>query len=107
VSTAMAPFVLRDGVLAWREVPSSALRLVKGYTASGAVTTISQSASSVLHGTAGGQVVYGELGKAWSWNSLTDARTLRIDSAPGTVLVTAGQIYFTMGEQQQLYRAAL
>jgi hypothetical protein len=106
VSTAMAPFVLRDGVLAWREVPSSALRLVKGYTASGAVTTISQSASSVLHGTAGGQVVYGELGKAWSWNSLTDARTLRIDSAPGTVLVTAGQIYFTMGEQQQLYRAA-
>jgi hypothetical protein len=45
----MAPFVLRDGVLAWREVPNPGLRVIKGYTASGAVTTISQTASSVLH----------------------------------------------------------
>ena len=105
VSAAMAPFILRDGVLAWREVPNPGLRVIKGYTASGAVTTISQSASSVLHDTGGGQVIYGELGKAWSWNSLTDARTLRIDSAPNTVLVSGGRMYFTMGEQQQLYRA--
>jgi len=107
VSTAMAPFTLRDGVLAWREVPNPGLRVIKGYTASGAVTTISQTASSVLHEVGGGYVIYGELGKALSWNSGSGASLLRIDSAPGTVLVSGSRMYFTMGAQQVLYRASL
>jgi hypothetical protein len=52
-------------------------------------------------------VIYGELGKALSWNSGSGASLLRIDSAPGTVLVSGSRMYFTMGAQQVLYRAAL
>jgi len=60
-----------------------------------------------LYGTGGGHVVFGEMGKTYSWNAATKMPTLRIDSAPNQVLMTGNSLYFVMGVSQSVYRALL
>ena len=98
-------FQLRDGTLTWLESTSTtkALKaLVNGNT-----STISSTSSAVLYGTGGGYIVFGEMGKTYSWNAATKMPTLRIDSAPNQVLMTGNSLYFVMGVSQSVYRVLL
>ena len=62
---------------------------------------------SVLYGTGGGFVVYGELGKTYSWNRSTKASKSLIDSAPNQVMLSGNTMYFVMGASKAVYRLGL
>lgn len=102
-TTANSSFQLRDGVVAWTETNGTA-KAVKAAT-SAVTSTLSALTSGQLLATGSGYVVYGELGKVYSWNSSGGASTLRIESAPGQVFVTGGAMIFTMGNS--VYRVTL
>ncbi len=98
-------FQLRDGVLTWMESTSTnkALKaLVRGTS-----STISTLTSSVLYGTSGGFVVFGEQGKVYRWSANTHSSTLLIDAAPSQVLQGKNTLYFVMGASQSVYRLGL
>jgi len=109
---ATSNFQLRDNVLAWTETAvttNSIPQIVttKAVKASTAIATATLSAltSAQLYATGSGQVVFGELGKIYSWNSNGAATTLRIESTPGSMFVTGGAMIFTMGSS--VYRVTL
>jgi hypothetical protein len=106
VSTALGNFALRDGVLAWSDLPSGSQDL-KASTLS-ATTTLSILQGSLLLGTGGGDVAYTDSGKTWSWDSATGQTTLRLDVPPPSyVLVTQGWMYFVAGGNNVLYKVSL
>ena len=98
-------FQLHDGVLAWSE-PSASVSALKAL-AGGTTSSISSTTSSVLYGTGGGFVVYGELGKTYSWNRSTKASKSLIDSAPNQVMLSGNTMYFVMGASKAVYRLGL
>lgn len=102
-TTAAGSFQLRDGVLAWTETNGTA-KAVKAATTL-VTTSLSALTSSQLYATGSGQVVFGELGKIYSWNSNGAATTLRIESAPGSMFVTGNAMIFNMGSS--VYRVTL
>lgn len=102
-SGASASFLLRGGVLAWREsAPTSPA--VKAASAAG-TTVLSPLSSGVLYASGEGKVIYGETGWVYSWNSATGLRTLRLETAPGAVFVTGGAMIFTVNSA--VYRVGL
>lgn len=116
-SNASEGFVLRDGVLAWRETVTSTstgqfggpVTTVTGIKASalGSTSTVSSLSSAVLYGAGAGQLLFGESGKVYSWNAATRSSTLRIEAAPNQVMVSGGNVYFVMGATQTVYRLML
>ena len=116
-SNASEGFVLRDGVLAWRETVTSTstgrfggtVTTVSGIKASalGSTSTVSSLSSAVLYGAGAGQLLFGESGKVYSWNAATRSSTLRIDAAPSQVMVGGTSVYFAMGATQTVYRITL
>ena len=110
-------FVLRDGVLAWRESTTSTstgrlggtVTTVTGIRAAvqGSISTVSNLSSAVLYGAGGGHLLFGESGKIYSWNSATRSSTLRVDAAPSQVMVGGTSVYFVMGATQTVYRFTL
>ena len=116
-SNASEGFVLRDGVLAWRETVSSTntgrfggtATTVSGIKASalGSTSTVSSLSSAVLYGAGAGQLLFGESGKVYSWNAATRSSTLRIEAAPNQVMVSGSSVYFVMGTTQTVYRLVL
>jgi uncharacterized protein (DUF1778 family) len=116
-SNASEGFVLRDGVLAWRETLTSTstgryggpVTTVTGIKASalGSTSTVSSLSSAVLYGAGAGQLLFGESGKVYSWNAATRSSTLRIEAAPNQVMVSGSSVYFVMGATQTVYRLAL
>lgn len=98
-------FQLRDGVLTWLESTGTSKSL-KAFV-NGATSTVSSVTSSVLYGTGGGFVVFGELGKTYSWNASTKSSTLIIDAAPNQVLLSGSTLYFVMGASKAVYRVVL
>jgi hypothetical protein len=113
-SNASEGFLLRDGVLAWKETVTSTstskfggtVTTVTGINASalGITSTVSSKSSAVLYGAGAGQLLFGESGKTYSWNAATRSSTLRIDAAPNQVMVSGGNVYFVMGATQTVYR---
>lgn len=104
-STTMNNFVLRDGVVAWVESTASSRRL-KASTVN-TTTTLSILNSSTLYDTGGGFVVFGELGKTYSWNAAQGKSTLRLEASPERVLLSGSAMYFVMGNTQTLYKLEL
>ena len=66
-----------------------------------------QLSTATLYGTTGGQVVFGEQGKTYSWNANTNSSTLRLDSSPGQTIVSGSYLYFVLGNGQTVYRVGL
>jgi hypothetical protein len=104
VSTSMEKFLLSDGLLAWAEITAPAVRSIKA-SVGGSTTQISSSTTSLLYATSGGFVVYGEGGKVYSWNNVTQKSTLRLDVAPTAVMMSGSRLFFVLGPQ--IYRVLL
>jgi len=104
VATKATSFVLREGVLAWMETPTTTSRALKAAT-DGTTRTISSLSSATLLANGGGGVAYGEGGKTYTWASSTGQSTLRLDTAPGQVFIAGGAIVFTVGPS--VYRVGL
>jgi len=98
-------FQLHDGILAWSESTNStrALKALVG----GTMSSISSTTSSVLYGTGGGFVVFGELGKTYSWNASNKSSKSLIDAAPNQVMLSGNTMYFVMGASKAVYRMGL
>jgi hypothetical protein len=110
--------VSRDGVTAWLETSTSTSsgRLggvvatvtgLKAISGNGTVTTISSAAGVMLYAVGGGHVVFGEAGKIYTWNANSKTSTLRLETAPGQILVSGSTLYFVMGNGQTVYRVGL
>jgi hypothetical protein len=97
-------FRLKDGVLAWMEVPTTTSKVLKA-SAGGSTRTLSSLSTANLLANGGGWVVYAEAGKAYSWNSATGAAKLRLDVAPAQAYVAGGAMVFTVGTA--VYRIGL
>lgn len=104
-SNASETWVLRDGVLGWRETSSSGNSLKAD--ALGQTSVVSPLNSALLYGAGAGQLVFGEQGKTYSWNAATRTRQLRIDASPNQVWISGRQMYFVMGAAQTVFRLTL
>lgn len=104
LSTTMSKFKLADGILAWAENGSNTtmIKASDGTT----VTTISALTSSVLYGTGGGYVLFGEDSKLYVWSSAAGKQVI-LDAVPDTAAISGKTVYFTNGIQQLLYSVTL
>jgi hypothetical protein len=112
LSSSMGSFVLRDSVLAWVEFNGSGRALkasvqTPGSAVAGATRSLSILGSAQLYDTAGGRVLYGELGHTLNWNAGLGRATLIIDTAPGQWKLSGDLFYFTEGNAQTLYKLRL
>ena len=80
---------------------------LKAISGNDVVSTISSLAGVNLYAVGGGQVVFGEAGKIYSWNASTKKSSLRLETAPGQVMVSGSTMYFVMGSAQKVYKLAL
>jgi hypothetical protein len=109
LSTNIASFALRDGLLGWLEqtlsgstVASQAIKASDGTTTS----TISTQLGTVFFGSSGGFVFFEEGGKLYAWSS-SGGRKLLFEAAPGPVRLTGKTVYFTNGTSQAVYAVTL
>lgn len=70
---------LRDGVLVWLEIGAGAPDVIKA-SALGITTTLADSGSLTWAGAAGGDVIYSQDGKWYSWNVATGVSTFRLQA---------------------------
>ena len=104
VSTTATAFKLVDGVLAWVEsTPTS--RAVKASTSAGPIVTLSSASTANLAAAGSGRVAYSQAGKLYTWDSTTNASTLRLETPPGGVWISGGTLIFNVGAS--VYRVAL
>jgi hypothetical protein len=96
-------FILRDGVLAWTE--STATSKATRASTLGATSTLTGLSTATLYANGGGQVIYGQQGKVYSWNSTNGVSTLRLETAPSQLLIGGGAMVFVIGTT--VYRVAL
>ncbi len=80
---------------------------LKASTTNNQVESVSTLASVNLYAVGGGNVVYGEAGKVYSWNSVTKSSTLRIETAPTQVMVSGSMMYFVMGAAHAVYKISM
>ena len=104
LATKATSFVLRDGLLAWMETPTTS-KALKASSADGTTRTISSLSTANLLANGGGRVAYGEGGKTYTWASGTGQSTLRLDTAPGQLFMAGGAMVFTVGPT--VYRVGL
>jgi hypothetical protein len=109
LSTNIASFALRDGLLGWLEqtlsgstVTSQAIKASDGTTTS----TLSSQLGTVFFGSSGGYVFFEEGGKLYAWSS-SGGRMLLFEAAPGQVRLTGKIVYFTNGTSQAVYAVTL
>ena len=117
LSSSAGNYQLRDGVVAWLETTTTSTGGIGGTvpTVTGLkvivgnqpMATISSRAGVNLYGVGGAQVVFGEAGKVYSWNTTTKTSTLLIDTAPSQVFQSGSTLYFVMGNSQTVYRITL
>ena len=88
-------------------IAAGAVTGLKAISGNGVVSTISSLAGVNLYAVGGGQVVFGEAGKIYSWNASTKKSSLRLETAPGQVMVSASTMYFVMGSTNKVYKLAL
>jgi hypothetical protein len=104
LATKATSFLLRDGVLAWMETPTTTSKALKA-SADGTTRTISSLSSATLLANRGGRVAYTEAGKTYSWASSTGLTTLRLETAPGQLFIAGSAMVFTLGPS--VYRVGL
>jgi hypothetical protein len=97
-------FLLRDGVLAWMEAPTTTSKALKAST-DGTTRTISSLSSATLLANRGGRVAYTEAGKTYSWASSTGQTALRLETAPRELFIAGSAMVFTLGPS--VYRVGL
>lgn len=102
-SSSASTFILKEGVLAWTESTATS-RAVKASTP-GATSTLSGLNTATLYANGGGQVIYGQQGKVYSWNASNGVSTLRLETAPSQLLVGGGAMVFTIATT--VYRVEL
>ena len=119
LTSSASNFMLRDGVAAWLETATTAssgklggttttVTALKASTnSSSGATTVSTLAAVNLYAVSGGKVIFGELGKVYSWNAATKTSTLVIETAPTQVMMSGSTLYFVMGSGQAVYKLAL
>ena len=112
-------FQIKDGVAAWLEtatttspgryggITTTVTALKANSTTSPTASTLSTLAAVNLYAVGGGKVVFGELGKVYSWNAETKASTLLIETAPTQVSMSGATMYFVMGAAQAVYKLVL
>ena len=105
VSTGMQNFLMADGVLTWIET-AGATRALKASSASGN-QTLSIQTTSLLYDAAGGYVLYGEQGKAYSWKASSGASALLLDVAPNQLIINGSVVYIVIGNAKAVYKVVL
>ena len=101
LSTTMGQFLLRDGVLAWIEMPATTAVLKA--SAGNGTSTLSSSGNTTLVGNSGGTVVYDASGRTFAWKSASGQGATLVDVAPTGALVAGGKLVFTQGGSGTLY----
>ena len=119
LTSSASNFMLRDGVAAWLETATTASAGKLGGTtttvtalkasanSSTAASTVSTLAAVNLYAVSGGKVIFGELGKVYSWDAATKTSTLVIETAPTQVMMSGSTLYFVMGSGQAVYKLVL
>lgn len=105
LGTNVNQFRAEDGVTAWLESTDTERAVRARYQ--GVTHTLSTQSTAVLYGTGGGTVLFGEGGKAFSWNAATGGATRKLDAAPNQTVITGGQAYFIIGNSVTVYRMDL
>lgn len=105
LSTSMGQFLLRDGVLAWIEVPGTTA-VLKASAANG-TSTLSSGGNTALVGSSGGTVVYAAGGRTTAWSASTGQAATLVDVVPTGALVAGGRLVFTQGASGTLYAVAI
>jgi len=105
LSTSMSRFLLRDGVLAWIEVPGTAA--VLKVSAANGTRTLSSSGDTALVGSGAGTVVYAAGGRTVAWNASSGQAATLVDVVPAGALVAGGKLVFTQGASGTLYAIAI
>ena len=112
-------FQVKDGVAAWLETTTTTstgryggttttVTALKASTTSGTTaSTVSTLAAVNLYAVGGGKVVFGELGKVYSWSADTKTSTLLMETAPTQVTMSGSTMYFVMGTAQAVYKLVL
>ena len=112
-------FQVKDGVAAWLETTTTTstgryggttttVTALKASTTSGTTaSTVSTLAAVNLYAVGGGKVVFGELGKVYSWSADTKTSTLLMETAPTQVTMSGSTMYFVMGAAQAVYKLVL
>lgn len=119
VSSNASGFELRDGLAAWTEsvtttsttgrVPGTTTTVtgLKASTSDNRVYQLSTLASVRLYAVSGGNVIFGEAGKVYSWSSTTQRATLLLETAPSQLMAVGKTVYFLMGTTQVVYKISL
>jgi hypothetical protein len=68
---------------------------------------LSTLASVRLYAVSGGNVIFGEAGKVYSWSSTTQRATLLLETAPSQLMAVGKTVYFLMGTTQVVYKISL
>lgn len=108
-------FLMGDGVAAWTETVTSTStgRLggttttvsgVKASTSNNQIYDVSTLSGVNLYAVSGGNVIFGEAGKVYSWNSTTRQSKLLLETAPTQIISAGKTVYFVMGTTQVLYK---
>lgn len=102
-SSSASAFILADGVLAWTESAAGS-KIVKASTGA-AATALTGPDAARLYANGGGQVIYGQQGKVYSWNATSGVSTLRLETTPSRILLGGGAMVFSIGTT--VYRVPL
>ena len=112
-------FQLRDGVAAWTEsvttqntggrfpVATTTVTGLKASTSDNQIYDLSTVPSVNLYAVSGGNVIFGEAGKVYSWNAVTKRSTLLLETAPTQLVAVGKTVYFVMGSTQVVYKILL
>ena len=111
-------FQLRDGLAAWTEsattqtagrFPGTTTTVagLKASTSENQTYHLSNVPSVNLYAVSGGNVIFGEAGKVYSWNATTQRLTLLLETAPTQVMAVGKTVYFVMGSTQVVYKISM
>jgi hypothetical protein len=111
-------FQLRDGLAAWTEsattqttgrFPGTTTTVtgLKASTSDNQIYQLSTVPSVNLYAVSGGNVIFGEAGKVYSWNATTKRSTLLLETAPTQLMAVGKTVYFVMGSTQVVYKISI
>ena len=80
---------------------------LKASTSDNQIYQLSTVLSVNLYAVSGGNVIFGEAGKVYSWNATTKRSTLLLETAPTQLMAVCKTVYFVMGSTQVVYKILL
>ncbi len=80
---------------------------LKASTSDNQIYQLSTVLSVNLYAVSGGNVLFGEAGKVYSWNAITKGSTLLLETAPTQLMAVGKTVYFVMGSTQVVYKISM